>query len=83
MYLLHFQGTGPLNSRCALYSRSSAELNGGERASSAAGVSQEVSHGDANGHHAHRVRVGLIKHSTQTLDGFSCCQRGIHGIDML
>lgn len=66
-----------------MYSRSSAELDGGAGAGSAAGVSQEVSHGDANGHHAHRVRVGLIKYSTQTLDGFSCCQGGIHGIDRL
>lgn len=56
------------------------ELNRSERASRAGGVIQQLRHWDPNGTFRWG-QVGLIKHSPQALDGFSCCQRTILGID--
>lgn len=63
--------------------RSTAELNGGEWACRTVGISQQLLHWDTNRHHSNRIRVRLIEHSPQTLDGFSSCKGGIQGIDRL
>ena len=67
----------------AFYSRSTAELNGGEGTGWAVRVREQVSDGDADGHDSHRVGVGLVKHGAQALDGLGSSQRGLHSIHRL
>lgn len=67
----------------AFYSRSTAELDGGEGPGRAVGVCEQVGNGDANGHDSHRVGVGLVKHGAQALDGLSSSQRSLHSIHRL
>lgn len=66
-----------------MFLRSTTELDGGEWACRAVWIGQQLLHWDANRHHSNRIRVRLIKHCPQTLDGFSCCKGGIQGIDRL
>ncbi len=66
-----------------MFIRSAAELDGGEWACRAVWISQQLLHWDANRHHSNRIRVRLIKHCPQTLDGFSCCKGGIQGVNRL
>lgn len=65
------------------YSRPSAELNRGDGAPRARGVSQELLHRDANGNHTDRIRVGLVKNCPKSLDSFGCCKRAVLGIHSL
>ncbi len=66
-----------------MFIRSAAELDGGKWACRAVWISQQLLHWDANRHYSNRIRVRLIKHCPQTLDGFSCCQGGIQGVNRL
>ncbi len=66
-----------------MFIRSAAELDGGKWACGAVWISQQLLHWDANRHYSNRIRVRLIKHCPQTLDGFSCCQGGIQGVNRL
>lgn len=65
------------------YSRPSAELNRGDGAPRAGGVSQQLLHRDANGDHTDGIRVGLIKNCPKSLDSFGCCERAVLGIHSL
>lgn len=64
----------------ALYSRSTAELYGGEGTSGTVGVVQQLLDRDADGNDSDRVGVGLIEYGTQALDGLGLCQGGLHGV---
>lgn len=66
-----------------IYSRSAAELDGGERPGGAFGVLQQLLDGDADGHHSDRVGVGLVEHGAQTLDGLGLRQGGVQGVHRL
>lgn len=65
------------------YSRPTAELNRGDGAPRARGVSQQFLHRDANGDHTDRIRVGLVENCPESLDSFGCCQRAVLGIHSL
>lgn len=65
------------------YSRPSAEFNRGDGAPRARGVSQQLLHRDANGHHTDWIRVGLIKNCPKSLDSFGFCERAVFGIHSL
>lgn len=60
-----------------IFIRSTAELDGGEGACRAVWIGQQLLHRDSDRHHSDWIRVCLIKHSPQTLDGFSLCKRSI------
>lgn len=65
------------------YSRSSTKLNRSKGAGRPRWVIQQLRHGDPNGDHSHGVRIGFIKHSSEALDSFCCCQGTILGVDRL
>lgn len=67
----------------ALYSRSAAELDGGEGPGGTVGVVEQLLDRDADGDDSDRVGVGLIEHGAQTLDGLGLSQRGLHGVHRL
>lgn len=63
-----------------LYSRSTAELDGGEGTSWTVGVVKQLLDRDADRDYSDRVGVRLVKDSTQTLDSLGLCQGSLHGV---
>lgn len=66
-----------------MHSRSPAELNGCEGSCRTVGVIKQLLDGYTDGHDPDRVRVRLVKHGAQTLDGLSFCQRSLFGVNRL